>query len=96
LLGCGTYANEYGGISCTGHGEAIIRVVLAKSTLEFLKHGADPLTAANQALNLLVKKTAGTAGLIIIDRQGRIGYARNTPCMPVCFVTNNKGVETDS
>lgn len=96
LLGCGTYADEYGGISCTGHGEAIIRVVLAKSTLEFLKHGADPKSAANQALILLEKKTAGTAGLIIIDREGRIAYARNTPCMPVCFITNDKGAETDS
>ncbi len=24
-LGCGTYADDYGGVSCTGHGEAIIR-----------------------------------------------------------------------
>jgi L-asparaginase / beta-aspartyl-peptidase len=96
LPGCGTYADEYGGISCTGDGEAIIRIVMAKSAVEFLKHGADPRLAANQALILLEKKTTGTAGLIIIDRQGRIGYARNTPCMPVCFITNDKGAETDS
>jgi L-asparaginase / beta-aspartyl-peptidase len=96
LPGCGTYADEYGGVSCTGHGEAIIRIVMAKSTVELLKHGADPLSAANQALILLAKKTAGTAGLIIIDRQGRIGYARNTPCMPVCFITNDKDIVTDS
>jgi beta-aspartyl-peptidase (threonine type) len=96
LLGCGTYADEYGGISCTGHGEAIIRIVMAKTAVEFLKHGADPRSAANQALMLLEKKTAGTGGLIIIDRQGQIGYARNTPCMPVCFITNGEGTETDS
>jgi beta-aspartyl-peptidase (threonine type) len=96
LPGCGTYADEYGGISCTGHGEAIIRIVMAKSVLEFLRHGADPRSAANQTLMLLEKKTAGTGGLIIIDRQGQIGYARNTRCMPVCFITNDKGVETDS
>jgi L-asparaginase / beta-aspartyl-peptidase len=96
LPGCGTYADEYAGISCTGHGEAIIRVCMAKSAVEFVKRGADPRSAADQALILLAKKTAGTAGLIIIDRQGRIGYARNTPCMPVCFITNDKGGETDS
>ena len=96
LPGCGTYADEYGGISCTGHGEAIIRIVMAKSALEFLRHGADPVSAANQALILLAEKTAGTGGLIIIDREGRIGYARNTPCMPVCFITNEKGAETHS
>jgi beta-aspartyl-peptidase (threonine type) len=95
LLGCGTYADEAGGVSCTGHGEAIIRVVLAKSTLELLKGGADPRAAANQAVVLLAKKTGSTGGLIVIDRQGRIGYARNTLRMPVCSITG-RGIETDS
>jgi beta-aspartyl-peptidase (threonine type) len=96
LLGCGTYADELGGVSCTGHGEAIMRMALAKSTLELLKNGADPHAAANQAIVLLAKKTGSTGGLIVIDRQGRIGYARNTLRMPVCFITESNGVETDS
>jgi len=95
LPGCGTYADEYGGVSCTGHGEAIIRIVLAKSTLDLLEAGADPQSAANQAVMLLAEKTGGSGGLIIADRLGRIGYARNTDRMPVCFVTD-RGVETDS
>ena len=34
LVGCGAYCdNEVGGISCTGHGEYIARVVLAKRAL---------------------------------------------------------------
>ncbi len=96
VLGCGTYADELGGVSCTGHGEAIMRIVMAKSTLELLKVGADPRAAANQAIVLLAKKTGSTGGLIVIDRQGRIGYARNTLRMPVCLVTDSNGVETDS
>ena len=95
LPGCGTYADEYGGVSCTGHGEAIIRIVMAKSTLELLKAGADSQLAANQAVMLLAEKTGGSGGLIIVDRKGRIGYARNTDRMPVCFVAD-RGVETDS
>src|SRR5499426_1150657 len=96
LLGCGTYADELGGVSCTGHGEAIMRVMMAKSTLDLLKGGTDPHAAANQAVVLLAKKTGSTGGLIVIDRQGRIGYARNTLRMPVCLVTDGNGVETDS
>jgi beta-aspartyl-peptidase (threonine type) len=96
LLGCGTYADELGGVSCTGNGEAIMRGALAKSTLELLKKGSDPQTAANQAVALLAKKTASTGGLIIIDCQGRIGYARNTLRMPVCFINKSHGVGTDS
>ena len=96
LLGCGTYANERGGISCTGHGEAIIRIVMAKTALELLENGLDPQSTANQAVSFLAEKTQSTGGLIIVDRQGRIGYARNTERMPVCFATDRGGVRVAS
>jgi len=96
LLGCGTYADETGGVSCTGDGEAIIRVLLAKSALDFLRAGAEPQAAASQAVALLTEKTSSTGGLIIVDCQGRIGYARNTGHMPVCFMTNGGGFKLDS
>lgn len=96
LIGCGTYANEYGGVSCTGQGETIIRIVMAKTTLDFLKNGADPKTAAQQAIALLAQTLGGTAGLIMIDRQGKIGYARNTEHMPVGFILRDGQVHLDS
>jgi len=86
LIGCGTYADEYGAVSCTGQGEAIIRVVLAKSAVDFLHNGVDAQFAAAEGLDLLAVKTGSTAGLIVIDRNGKIGYARNTTHMPVCTV----------
>jgi beta-aspartyl-peptidase (threonine type) len=96
LPGCGTYADSYGGVSCTGHGEAIIRIVMAKTALEFLKSGADPQTAARQAVSFLAEKTQSTGGLIMIDRQGQIGYARNTERMPVVFITEPARITHDS
>src|SRR5438105_11035824 len=43
LIGCGTYADSRrGGVSCTGSGEAIIRVVLAHVTLDHLAQDGDP------------------------------------------------------
>jgi beta-aspartyl-peptidase (threonine type) len=96
LLGCGTYADDYGGVSCTGNGEAIMRVVLAKSALEFIRNGADPQTAAKRAVALLAEKVGSTGGLIIIDREGRIGYGRNTTHMPVYFIRNGGVGETGS
>jgi beta-aspartyl-peptidase (threonine type) len=95
LLGCGTYADELAAVSCTGHGESIMRVVLAKSALECVRNGADPPTAAQRAVSLLAEKTGSTGGIIMIDREGRVGYARNTAHMPVCFVTAGS-VHTDS
>jgi beta-aspartyl-peptidase (threonine type) len=95
LLGCGTYADESCGASCTGHGEAIMRVVLGKTAAEFIHAGADAASAARQAVAVLGQKTGSTGGLIVIDQQGRIGYARNTTHMPVCFIQNGVS-KTDS
>jgi beta-aspartyl-peptidase (threonine type) len=96
LLGCGTYADEYCGVSCTGHGEAIMRTVLAKTAAEFIRAGAEAASAARQAVALLAAKTGSTGGLIIIDQQGRIGYARNTAHMPVCSIRDGAPCETGS
>ena len=96
LIGCGTYADDYGAVSCTGHGEAIIRVVLAKSAVDLLKNGLDAQSAAKQAIELLAAKTESTGGLILIDRHGKIGYARNTTHMPVCSITDGDDLTLDS
>jgi len=95
LLGCGTYADDNGGVSCTGHGEAIMRVLLAKRALDSIPRGLDASHAANEAIAFLAAKTGSTGGLILIDRNGVIGYGRNTSHMPVCWVTEHGGIMVD-
>src|SRR6267143_3618869 len=102
LIGCGCYADsEAGGVSCTGYGEAIMKVVLAKSAVDFLcrpetcvntpaniscgTSSAD--MAAREAVHLLAKRTHGTGGLILLVRHGNPGFAFNTPRMAYGFVT---------
>ncbi len=92
LIGCGCYADvEAGGVSCTGHGEAIMRVVLAKAATDFLRPvtGGTARTAgqaAQQAVQLLAERGKGTGGLILLDREGRPGWAFNTPHMAYGYV----------
>ena len=39
LIGCGCYADsQAGGVSCTGYGEAIMKVVMAKTAVDLLRH----------------------------------------------------------
>jgi len=39
LIGCGCYADqEAGGVSCTGYGEAIMKIVMAKTAVDLLRH----------------------------------------------------------
>jgi L-asparaginase / beta-aspartyl-peptidase len=88
LIGCGTYADSaLGGVSCTGEGEAIIRVVLARRSLEYLKEADDPVYAARVAVDLLVEEGRGGGGLILLDWRGRPGFAQSTPLMPVAWMS---------
>jgi len=84
LIGAGTYAEStLGGVSCTGDGEAIIRVTLARRALEILKSVGDPGHAAEVAVSVLVEEGRGQGGLILVDWRGRMGWARSTVLMPV-------------
>jgi beta-aspartyl-peptidase (threonine type) len=82
LIGCGCYAdNESAAVSCTGHGESIMRVVMAKTAADFVASGLDAQTAANAAIEVLGRRTKGLGGLIVVDRVGRFGAAFSTPHM---------------
>lgn len=87
LIGCGTYAeNGRGAASCTGNGDCIIRVTLARSVVDRLADGMDPMQAAREAIADLARKTQGDGGVILVDAQGCIGYAFNTPAMSCATV----------
>jgi beta-aspartyl-peptidase (threonine type) len=83
LIGCGTYADqEAGGVSCTGWGEAIMKVVLAKAAVDQLRvNGAQAQQVADNCIQLLATRTKGTGGLILLDREGNPAAAFNTPNM---------------
>lgn len=88
LVGAGTYAeSSLGGVSCTGDGEAIIRVVLARRALDILKAVGDPLHACQVAVDVLVEEGRGQGGLILVDWKGRFGWAHSTPLMPVGWMS---------
>ena len=86
LIGCGTYADSrLGGVSTTGHGEAFIRTVLARTALDVLRDLDDPRMAAEVALEIVREDGRGDGGLILVDWRGRLGYAHTTPFMPVAW-----------
>ena len=90
LVGCGCYAdNTSAAISTTGHGESIMKVVLAKTANDLVAAGMSPQTAADDAITNLTKRTGGRGGLIIVDRQGRVGLAFSTPNMAHGYRTHS-------
>ncbi len=88
LIGCGIYAEStLGGVSCTGDGEAIIRVTLARRTLEILRTVDDPGHTGEVALSVLGEEGRGLGGLILLDWRGRMAWAHSTPLMPVGLIS---------
>jgi L-asparaginase / beta-aspartyl-peptidase len=80
LIGCGCYADvEAGAASSTGLGEAIMKIVMAKAAVDFLRAGKTPQEAAQACVRLLAERAHGTGGLILLDRAGQPGFAFSTP-----------------
>jgi beta-aspartyl-peptidase (threonine type) len=87
LAGCGFAAEGgLGGVSCTGHGEDFIRLTLARRALDLIAGGMSAQQAADEAIRLLGARVGGDGGLILLDAQGRPGFARNTQGMAYAYM----------
>jgi beta-aspartyl-peptidase (threonine type) len=79
LIGCGCYADNWSAaVSCTGHGESIMKVVMAKLAADYVAMGQSPQSAAEKAIEVLSRRTTGHGGLIMLDRHGQPGVAFST------------------
>jgi len=103
LIGCGCYADvTAGGVSCTGLGEAIMKIVMAKTAVDFLRYPPRELAtpkeaadhAAQESVLLLKERGRGTGGLILLDRDGTPAFAFNTPRMAYGYVADDGSLIT--
>lgn len=86
IIGAGTYARRgAGAISATGHGESIIKVVLAKFVSDRLSAGRTAADAVAEGIAELAS-IGGTGGLIAIDARGTVGIAFNTERMTRAWI----------
>jgi L-asparaginase / beta-aspartyl-peptidase len=100
LIGCGCYANnESAAVSTTGWGEPIMKLVLAKWTADRIQAGNLPEWSAQEAMNYLKQRLSGHGGIIVLNPEGHIGIAHNTPRMAWAYKTlqrQDAGIERDS
>ena len=91
LIGCGCYANnESAAVSTTGWGEPIMKLVLAKWTADRIQSGNLPEWSAQEAMNYLKQRLNGHGGIIVLNPEGHIGIAHNTPRMAWAYETIHK------
>lgn len=86
LVGCGFYADDNAAISCTGHGEDFIRLLIARRAADFVARGDHARDAAEAAIAVLAAKAKGVGGLIVVDRLGNIGFAWNSQAMAYAYM----------
>lgn len=93
MIGAGTYADSrWGGVSCSGDGESIVKLALAARVMAMLEKGYTAEEAAEKAVKILeakigrcpgglVHSPVGDVGIIVLDREGTVGTLWNTPKM---------------
>ncbi|XP_019376032.1 PREDICTED: isoaspartyl peptidase/L-asparaginase isoform X1 [Gavialis gangeticus] len=70
-IGSGGYAdNHVGATSTTGHGESIMKVVLARLILYHMEQGMSPEEASDTALNCMKTRVGGLGGVVVVSSSG--------------------------
>ncbi len=87
-IGAGLYSdNKSGAATATGLGEIAIKLVLSKAVCSMMERGLPATVASELAVKEASKRLNGEAGIIAIDRRGRLAAVHNTPYLPWAFST---------
>ena len=83
IVGAGIYArDEVVAVSCTGHGEAFIRGVVAYDVAARVRYaGADLAAAVRDTFAEELTGRGSTGGLVAVGGDGRVVVAHNSPMM---------------
>ena len=92
VIGAGVFADPDTGAACaTGTGEVIIRNSLCLKACQLLAN-SDAKKAASAAIRLVSRNSGeGTAGIVTVDKKGRVGGAFNTEAMGRAWFDHERG-----
>lgn len=93
LVGSGAYADNWtAGVSATGYGEKLMKILISKRACDFVAAGLSAAAACQAAIQVLKERVNGQGGLIAIDARGQIGWHFNTDAMPYAYATGDAAV----
>lgn len=86
IPGAGYYADDLlAGAACTGWGEPLLRMGMARRAVDFSREN-NAMDATWLATREFDERYQGRGGLILIARDGSIGFSYNTPSMATAFM----------
>ncbi|KAJ4948212.1 hypothetical protein JOQ06_019749 [Pogonophryne albipinna] len=72
IIGSGAYAdNLSGAVSCTGHGESILKVTLARLILSHVEQGKSLADSSQLSLQYMGERVHGAGGAIVVSPSGQ-------------------------
>ena len=71
--------------ACTGWGEPLLRMGLARRAVDLAREN-NAMDATWLAMQEFEQRFAGRGGVILIGRDGSIGYSYNTPSMSTAYM----------
>jgi len=90
LVGSGAYADNWtAGVSATGYGEKLMKIVISKRVCDFVADGLSAKAACEAAIRVLEERLNGQGGLIAIDVRGQVGWHFNTDAMPYAYAVGD-------
>ncbi len=89
-VGAGFYCTPHGGVSATGTGEDIARLMLARNAVQLLADGHDAQTAAEKTINEFTHQCDTSAGVILLTPTGDTGHADTTDAMQTHIATDTE------
>ncbi len=90
LVGSGAYADNWtAGVSATGYGEKLMKILISKRVCDFVATGLAAKAACEAAIRVLEERVNGQGGLIAIDARGQIGWHFNTDAMPYAYIVGD-------
>jgi len=93
LIGSGTYANSWVGVSATGWGEFFIRTAAARTLAAKMEYQGKDVKMAGQEVIQEIEKLGGDGGLIALDKNGQVSTPFNTSGMYRGTITDKGEIE---
>jgi len=89
-IGSGVYSdNRSGAATVTGWGEIAVKLGLSRAMCMMMENGSSASKAAERCVRMATSRLHGNAGVIAIDRVGRIAAVHNTAYMPWAYATSS-------
>ncbi|KAK2824190.1 hypothetical protein Q5P01_021365 [Channa striata] len=90
IIGSGGYAdNLIGAVSCTGHGESILKVTLARLILSHMEQGKSVTDASQLSLQYMGDRVQGAGGAIVVSPSRQWAATFTTARMAWAAVEND-------